>query len=109
MKSKLAGPVLSFFVLLSPVVANAQKDVSLWLTNPDRSALFQLQTPSLTFSSTPATSQIIDVDSAKTYQTMDGFGFALTGGSAQLILRMDPAKRANLLRELFADVAMALR
>ena len=103
MKSKFASLVLSFFVLLPPLGAHAQKDVSLWLTNPDRSALFQLQTPSLAFTSAPATSQVIDVDSAKTYQTMDGFGFALTGGSAQLLMRMDPAKRADLLRELFAE------
>ncbi len=103
MKSKLVGSVLSFVVLLSPLVTYAQKDVSVWLTNPDRSALFQQQTPSLPFFSAPATSQIIDVDSAKTYQTMDGFGFALTGGSAQLLMRMDPAKRADLLRELFAE------
>jgi len=37
----------------------------------------------------------------KTYQTIDGFGFALTGGSAQLLMHMDPAKRAALLQELF--------
>ena len=103
MKSKFASLVLSFFVLLPPLGAHAQKDVSLWLTNPDRSALFKLQAPSLPFTSAPATSQVIDVDSAKTYQTMDGFGFALTGGSAQLLMRMDPAKRADLLRELFAE------
>jgi len=103
MKSKLVSFVLSIFVLSSPLVTYAQKDVSFWLTNSDRSALFQLQTPSLPFTSAPATSQVIDVDSAKTYQTMDGFGFALTGGSAQLIMRMDPAKRSDLLRELFAE------
>src|ERR1700723_3570633 len=103
MKSKLVSFVLSVFVLSSPLVTYAQKDVSFWLTNSDRSALFQLQTPSLPFTSAPATSQVIDVDSAKTYQTIDGFGFALTGGSAQLIQQMDPAKRAALLQELFAD------
>ena len=32
---------------------------------------------------------------------MDGFGFALTGGSAQLLMRMTPAARTALLRELF--------
>jgi glucosylceramidase len=83
--------------------AQAQKDVSLWLTNPDRSALFQEQTPPIAFTSAPATNQMIDVDAAKTCQTMDGFGFALTGGSAQLIMKMDPAARAALLKNLFAD------
>jgi glucosylceramidase len=89
--------------MLTTLAAHAQKDVSLWLTNPDRSALFQLQAPPIPFTTAPATTQIIDVDSNKTYQTIDGFGFALTGGSAQLIQHMDPAKRAALLQELFAD------
>jgi len=34
---------------------------------------------------------------------MDGFGFALTGGSAILINSMDPEARSNLLNELFND------
>ena len=48
-----------------------------------------------------AASQTITINPAKTYQTIDGFGFALTGGSAQLLMHMDPAKRAALLHELF--------
>jgi glucosylceramidase len=101
MKSNALRAVLCFVSVLSPLAASAQTDVSLWLTNSDRSALFELQTPPLSFTSAPATNQIINVDSAKAYQTMDGFGFALTGGSAQLIMRMDAAKRAALLQELF--------
>jgi glucosylceramidase len=87
--------------LLTPLPALAQKEVSLWLTNSDRSAL-QLQPP-IPFTCAPATSQIIDVEAKKTYQTMDGFGFALTGGSAQLIMHMDPAKRSALLHEVFTN------
>ena len=100
MNSKVIGSVLFFLSVLSPLAARGQKDVSLWLTNSDRSALFQQQAP-LPLVTGPATNQIIDVDGAKAYQTMDGFGFALTGGSAQLIMRMDSAKRAELLQELF--------
>ena len=94
-----------FLSLLTPLSTHAQNDVSLWLTNPDRSALFQLQTPPIPFTKTAATNQIIDVDPARTYQTIDGFGFALTGGSAQLIQHMDPDARAALLHELFATDA----
>jgi glucosylceramidase len=103
MNSKVTSVLLFTLSALIPCSAHAQKDVSLWLTNPDRSALFQLQTPPIPFTNTPATNQIIDIDNKKTYQTIDGFGFALTGGSAQLLMRMDPAKRAALLHELFAD------
>lgn len=43
----------------------------------------------------------IFIDPAKTFQQMDGFGFTLTGGSAQLINQMSPEKRTALLEELF--------
>jgi glucosylceramidase len=90
-------------VLLTPLSAHAQTNASLWLTNPDRSALFQLQTPPIPVTKTSATTnQIIEVDPTKTYQSIDGFGFALTGGSAQLITHMDPDTRAALLHQLFA-------
>jgi glucosylceramidase len=103
MNPKVVSSVLFSLSMLTTLSAHAQKDVSLWLTNPDRSALFQLQAPPIPITNAPATNQIIDVDSKKTYQTIDGFGFALTGGSAQLIRQMDLAKRAALLQELFAD------
>ena len=35
------------------------------------------------------------------FQSMDGFGFTLTGGSAQLIQSLESTKRAALLQELF--------
>jgi glucosylceramidase len=94
--------IVCLLAFLAPLSAHAQGDVSLWLTNPDRSALFQLQTPPISFTHTPPANQVIDVDATKTYQTIDGFGFALTGGSAQLIQHMEPEKRAALLHELFA-------
>jgi len=78
----------------------AAQDVSLYLTAPDRSALLALQPP-IAFTTPTAASQTITINPAKTYQTIDGFGFALTGGSAQLLMHMDPAKRAALLQELF--------
>ena len=101
MNSKSILPILLSVSLLAPLSALAQKDVSLWLTNPDRSALLQLQPAPIPFTTATTTTQVIDVDAAKTYQTIDGFGFALTGGSAQLINHMDPAKRDALLHNLF--------
>jgi glucosylceramidase len=44
---------------------------------------------------------VLTVDDAKHFQAMDGFGFALTGGSAQLLMRMGAAPRTALLKELF--------
>ena len=74
----------------------------LWLTHPDTSALFQRQSAPLTFSTATNEHPTIEVDDSKAFQTMDGFGFTLTGGSAMHIVRMAPTARAALLRELFA-------
>lgn len=87
--------------MLAPASLSAQQ-VSVWLTKPDRSALLQKQTAALAFVDSAATGQVIDVDDKQRYQPIDGFGFALTGGSAQLIAHMDSEPRAALLKELFA-------
>lgn len=73
-----------------------------WLTNPDRSALFQKQDPELMFQGNAAGAPTLEVNDAITFQSMEGFGFTLTGGSAQLLLRMSAPARAALLHELFA-------
>jgi glucosylceramidase len=78
-------------------------DVSFWLTNGDQSALLAKQNVSLKFSATTNQYPSITVDSTVTYQTIDGFGFALTGGSADLIYRLDPNTRGALLNELFGS------
>lgn len=80
----------------------AKTDVAFWLTTPDQTSLFKKQNVSLLFSSAANNYPTITVDSTKTYQTMDGFGFALTGGSAYVINRMPPADEDALLHELFA-------
>lgn len=83
------------------VTRPAGSDVTLWLTKPDRTALFARQNGRLTFRETSSAGLIIDVDTTRTFQTMDGFGYTLTGGSAGLINRMKAADRAALLQELF--------
>ncbi|GAB3643041.1 glycoside hydrolase family 30 protein [Spirosoma arcticum] len=79
----------------------AKSDVALWLTTPDRTALFARQGIRLVFSTTSSAGITIDVDTTQTFQTMDGFGYTMTGGSALLINRMNPTDRAALLEELF--------
>jgi glucosylceramidase len=86
--------------LLIAASSQAQKKVGAWVTTPDGSSLFAEQKGGLRFSSAAAAT-VIDVDDAERFQTVDGFGYALTGGSAQLLMRMTPAKRAAILQELF--------
>lgn len=77
-------------------------DVDFWLTSPDSKILFQKQDVSLLFSSTSNQNPTIEVDTARTYQAIDGFGNCLTGGSALVINKMDAAGRTALLKELFS-------
>jgi len=77
-------------------------DVDLWLTSPESKILFQQQDVSLLFSSASNQNPTIEVDTAKIYQTIDGFGNCLTGGSSLLIHKMDAVSRAALLKELFS-------
>jgi glucosylceramidase len=78
-----------------------KSDIEYWLTNPGDNILFKKQLFSLTFQTKSDLTTVIDVDTSLTYQSVDGFGNTLTGGSAILINRMDPLPRKALLKELF--------
>lgn len=83
--------------------------VECWLTHPDQSVRFQRQSPPLAFTTTVTNAHpTITVNNAETFQTMDGFGFTLTGGSAQQLVRMSAPARAALLRELFGTDSDAI-
>jgi glucosylceramidase len=81
--------------------AQQEREARLWLTTPDRAAVVAPQANSLHFSSEAGKLPQMTVDDAQHFQIMDGFGFALTGGSAQLLMRMGAAQRTALLMELF--------
>lgn len=103
MLQKFAG-LLLVFAIFSPFSATAQKKgaVSIWLTTPDRSSLLMHQSSPLRFQKLAVTGvPVIEVDDKQEYQSMDGFGFALTGGSAQLMMKMSAPQRESLLKELF--------
>jgi len=91
--------VVCTFICLS---AQAQTPpATLWLTRADRSALFERQSQTLKFGIVKNNESTISVDDVQKYQVIDGFGFALTGGSAQHIIKMSAASRAGLLKNLF--------
>ena len=73
-----------------------------WLTTGDKSSLLQKQEYSVPSVETIAGETIL-VEPEKTFQTIDGFGYALTGGSAWLIQqKLNPTQRESLLKELFS-------
>jgi glucosylceramidase len=96
----VSASIISLCLVLS---LHAQKNasVAVWLTNSDKTALFAEQAQSLRFGKAAGQALTISIDDKQTLQTIDGFGFALTGGSAQHMVRMNPAKRASLIQELF--------
>ena len=87
---------------VTPPVVNNKSDVEFWLTQPDQTALLKKQSVTLQFSNAPnASASTIDVDTTQTYQSIDGFGYTLTGGSATLINALPSATKDELLNELF--------
>lgn len=76
--------------------------VALWLTTADQSVLFTEQDSAFEFSNLQNKYPTIIIDPSKTYQSIDGFGYTLTGGSAMHIQNMESEQRQALLKELFA-------
>ncbi len=85
-----------------PPVVNAVNEVDQWVTYGDQTQLLQKKTSVLSFGSTTNAYSDVTVDSTQTYQTIDGFGYTLTGGSAYLISNMSASQSAALLSETFA-------
>lgn len=81
--------------------ATGPNEVDFWLTNGDQSILLKKQSNIFNFGTTNNTYPTIEVNETQKYQTIDGFGYTLTGGSAQVINQLSTQKKAALLQELF--------
>jgi glucosylceramidase len=105
---------LSFYILSSLLIfsgcntvnksgqtENAANGIEFWLTKADSTVLLQKQPAKLLFNSEKNSFPFIDVDTTQSFQTIDGFGYSLTGGSATLINQLDPAEKKKILQELF--------
>lgn len=78
-------------------------DIAYWYTTPDRSNLLTKQTAALVFGTNSNSYPTITVDSTQAYQTIDGFGYTLTQGSAYVINQLPSSIKASLLTELFGN------
>ncbi len=78
-------------------------DINWWLTNGNQSALLEKQTAGLVFGTVSNSYFNIDVDTTARFQSIDGFGYTLTGGSAFVINQMSASAKASLLQELFGS------
>ena len=86
------------------VSAQEKQTAAAWLTDPAKGILFQKQMDlSLIHNDHKSNTSSILIDEKQKFQSIDGFGFSLTGGSALNLMRMSKESRAALLRELFAN------
>lgn len=119
-KHKLIVQIITYvailFVLFSGFIACKSKSennpvtppadtlpkAAVWLTEGDQSNLFT-ELSGITIRSTATTSwPIIRMDTSQLFQSIDGFGAALTGSSAYLLNRkLTAAQRTALLEQLF--------
>jgi len=86
-----------FMLLLSicqPIIAQV------WVSLPKQKHMWQMQ-PALSFQSGQKAG--IQLNPDHPFQPIDGFGFTLTGGSADLIYALPTTQRADLLAELFGE------
>src|ERR1700722_18002279 len=74
-----------------------------WVTTPDGTDKLTALAPATFGDSMPAAPTIV-VDPTLTYQTMQGFGGAITDSSATVLYRLSPAARAATMRSLFDPV-----
>ncbi len=93
---------ISLLVLIT-LAAHAQKNsAGTWLTDPARAVYFQKQETRIVFNKKETTGNpVITINEKETFQSIDGFGYALTGGSAMNLMKMSAGARTALLHELF--------
>ncbi|MHB9143650.1 MAG: glycoside hydrolase family 30 protein [Paludibacter sp.] len=90
--------------IIPPVVQPVQHDVDVYVTTANKSMLF-VPVP-LSFSTKPNmdVETTITMKPSDTFQTIDGFGAAITGSSAYNLLKMTQENRTKLLKEAFDPV-----
>ncbi len=109
MKLQRVAAGLGCFLITGMAWAQAPpRAARLWLTTVNGKERLARQPQALRFSQAAPAKKTINVNPMEQYQKMEGFGFALTGGSAQLLMRMAPAARAALLRQLFAPAGAGI-
>ena len=112
--------ILNFIILVSTSCKGEHKSilsnksnlsvVDFWLSDQNKSIIFSKQSTGVDTGKTKVSLfKNIDINVDQTFQTIDGFGFALNGGSALNIYKMNSANRKSLLDELFGQTNQSIR
>jgi glucosylceramidase len=88
---------------VTPPPVTGTNDVNFWLTTGEANSLLKKQNTILSFGTVSNSNSFIDVDTTQVMQSVDGFGYTLTGGSAYVINQMSPPAKTALLQELFGS------
>jgi glucosylceramidase len=86
----------------------SNEPVEVWMTTADRNMLLQRLNDRAFTGSAPSAPSTITVDEQLSYQTMDGFGAAMSGASAYLINRLAAPQRDALLTELYTGTGLRM-
>ena len=92
----------------TPTPPAGKNEVDFWLTKGDQSILLQKQAGVLAFNTITNSNPEITVDTTQRFQSVDGFGYTLTSGSATLINSLSANSKASLLQELFGKDANSI-
>jgi len=103
---KLCTTTAAALLMLLSMQSNAQT-AQVWLTQGGGSARLSQQA-SVTFGTNSGSSTTITVNEGTTYQSVDGYGFTLTEGSAKVIAGMGATEQNNLLNELYGSGGLAM-
>jgi len=99
----IRAPLVGLAVAMSCMHMADAQTIQAHVSLRDKSALLAAQ-PAVSFETPKEQRRArIVVDANETYQEMEGFGFALTWGSAQQLHRMSHQARARLLRRIFVE------
>ena len=97
-RSSITHLTFNLFLFATVIFQAEAQTVNSWVTNANQSTLLQQQTA---VSFAPGSGPTISVNAGTTYQTIDGYGFCLTEGSAEAISSLNATQQDNLLNEFF--------
>lgn len=97
------GILLAGMLLLTNCKGDDLESFSMYVTKFDQSLLFKKVDTLLNVENSEMSIDVIEIDTSFKYQQIEGFGYTLNGGSAMHINNMSPAKRAQLLSNLFSN------
>lgn len=83
-----------------PPADTSNAKIVYWQTASDESSLLK-RMPAVPYITSTNAHPTIEIDTTQSFQSMDGFGYTLTGGSATLINNMSAGAKSTLLNELF--------